>query len=283
MIRSLLFFILINAAITGSAQNFSSFIDSLGSKKYLLEVKQLDQFFKRFNNEENILTGNENTASEIAAKRKNLTSFQTERKKVLLSLFNLQDSSFCNKSVVDFINFTCDDTNHVSLSYYDTNWYATVNCSMIYKGKTKTIILTLKNDGNLKKGFKWVIAGVNADFLSIVPSSTDSNKFISPMNHEIGFMDLFNVFHDSRNILDYSIKIFPSDKLSIFLYLVYNGEIKYIQANSIRYHFLQIKNWMFTVECFNRSDVNSGWLISSLSKATDNDKVIYKKSILSLK
>lgn len=283
MSKCFVFLIYFIGATVCSAQKFSSCIDSLDSKKYLLEVKQLDQFVKRFNDEENLITGQENTLLEIAAKRKNLITYQTERKKILLTLFNLKDSSFFSNSVVDFINFVGDDTNHVFISYYDAGWYATVNCSMTYKGKNKNVILTLENEGNKKQGFKWVIAAVKSDFINISVPQKDSTKFISPMNHELGFMDLYNVFLDSRNIPQYTQNSFSPDDLSIFLFLVKNGDIKYVKVESIKYHFLQVKNWRFTVDYFNRPDINSGWLISSLAKASDTEKLIYKKLTLSLK
>jgi hypothetical protein len=266
-----------------SGQSVLIFIDSLETSKYLFEVKQLDQFIKRFNNEENIFTGNVKTIAEISEERKNALSYQTERKKILLTLFNLKDTSLLSNSTVDFINFVGDDTNHIAISYYDADWFATVNCTMTYKGKNQNITLTLKNEGNYRNGFKWILAGVNADFINIAASRKDTTKFISPMNHELGFMDLHSAFTDSKNIIDYTSKTFYPDNLSVFLFLVKSGEIKYIQVNAIKYHFLQVKNWRFTVEYFNRPDNNAGWLISSLVNCSDSDKMNYKKTVLSLR
>ncbi|MEI6050939.1 MAG: hypothetical protein WCS03_18775 [Bacteroidota bacterium] len=78
-------FILISSISLGQSVNDPIF-DSLSSTKFLLEVKQLDQFFKRFNNEENISTGEEKSFNEIARARKNPIAYQTERKKMLLFL-----------------------------------------------------------------------------------------------------------------------------------------------------------------------------------------------------
>ena len=266
-----------------SAQSIASIDDITDSKRFLLEVKQLDQFIKRFNNEEDILTGNEKTAEEITANRKDFKGFQLERKKILMSLFNLGDSSLFNKTTREFVNFIGNDTDLITISYYDPDWYAAVNCTMNYKGKNFPVILTMKNEGSYKSGFKWIIESASPDFFKSTSSHKDSTKSIGPMNHELGFMGLFNVFNDAKNITEYTSKNFIPDNFSVFLFLVKSGEIKYVQVNSVKYHFLQLKNWIFTVEYFNRNDNNSGWLISSLFKVSDSEKMNYRKKNLSLR
>ena len=281
--KCITFLILLHLITLCSGQTVFTFKDSLDTRKILLEVKQIDQFIKRFNYEENIFNGEEKTKAEILKEKENIIAYQTGRKKILLTLFNLKDTSLFNSDAIDFINFVGDDTNHISISYYDADWYATVICTMSYKGKNQNITLTLKNEGNNKRGFKWIIAGANAIFINIGASIKDTTKFISPMNHELGFMDLYNVFSDSKNILDYTAEKYFPDNLSVFLFLVKSGEIKYVQVNSIKYHFLQVKNWSFTVEYFNRPDNNAGWLISSMIKSNENDKLNYRRTVLSLR
>jgi hypothetical protein len=100
------------------------------------------------------------------------------------------------------------------------------------------------------------------------------------MNHELGFMGLFNAFNDYENISEYAYKDFIPDDLSIFFSLVKSNEIQYVRVNSIQYHFLQIANWVFTVDYFNRASSNSGWLISAVTSISDLEKVVYKKNIL---
>lgn len=252
-----------------SAQVFN--LDSIYGKKqeFVLQVKQLDEFINRFNNKETIYTSNKTEVNS-----------PVERKRNLISLLDLEDSTLFKKSTEDFIEYVSNDTNHIKLDYADDNWYAKVNCTIRYKDKEKNVFLILKKEGDMQEGFKWVFAGVNASFTDIRPAYYDTAKFIGPMNHELGFMGLFNAFNDYENISEYAFKDFIPDDLSIFFSLVKSNEIQYVRVNSIQYHFLQIANWVFTVDYFNRASSNSGWLISAVTSISDLEKVVYKKNIL---
>lgn len=252
-------------------------------ERFVKEVKQLDQFFKRFNNREDLFTGELKSREVYLNEKKDIIQFQTERKKSLLSLLNYSDSVLIkNKGTADFINYAGDDSNHVVLGYYDEDWYAKVECSFKYRGQKQIIPLTLKREGNSELGNKWVIVGVDLPFISLNSVRTDTIKFISPLNHELGFMDLFKVFRDNQNILQYTSKGFVPDQLSVFLYLIKNREIQYIGVNSIQYQFLQLKNWLFTVDYYNRASNNSGWLISLIVPMSDTEKENYKKNVLKI-
>jgi hypothetical protein len=269
-------FLFLSSVLSGHTQMLT--INSLMSdrERFVKEVKQLDQFFKRFNNEEDIFTGQQKSMSQLTQEKKNILEFQTERKKSLITLLNFEDSTLIkNRSVVDFINYAGDDSNHIEIGYYDQNWFAKVNCSVKYKDKTQNIFLTMIKQGTNAEGYKWVIVGVKAPFISLDPVRTDTLKFISPMNHEVGFIDLFKVFKDYPNITQYASRDFAADELSVFFSLVKAKEIQYVRVNSIQYHFLQLKNWIFTVDYFNRASNNSGWLVSSVYSGTDAEKKDY--------
>ncbi|MEL7532807.1 MAG: hypothetical protein AAFN10_15925 [Bacteroidota bacterium] len=53
-------------------------------------------------------------------------------------------------------------------------------------------------------------------------------------------------------------------------------------VRSIKYHFMQIDNWIITVENFNRKDWNAGWLISDIIPASPTDKERYLNEKLNL-
>jgi len=57
---------------------------------------------------------------------------------------------------------------------------------------------------------------------------------------------------------------------------------KFIQIDKIAYHLLQIDGWVVNVDYYNRSDYNSGWLISKLIKVNNKEKEIYKSKILNI-
>jgi len=277
---SFVFFLLISK-ITCYSQVLSLDSSYGDRERFVKEVKQLDQFFKRFNNREDIFTGEVKSLEAYSKEKKDLVKFQTERKKSLLTLLNFSDSVLIKKKeTVDFINYAGDDSNHVELGYNDEDWYAKVECSFKYRGQKQGVLLTLKREGTPDLGNKWVIKGVDLPFISLNSIRTDTIKFISPMNHEVGFMDLIKVFRDNLNIAQYTSTGFVPDKLNIFLYLIKTGELQYISVNSIQYHFLQIKSWLFTVDYFNRASNNSGWLISSIVSMDDAEKKNYKKNVL---
>jgi hypothetical protein len=271
------------ACITGYSQVLSLEMSNGDRERFVKEVKQLDQFFKRFNNTEDLFTGELKSKETYLNEKKDRIKFQTERKKSLITLLNHSDSALIkNKGTADFINYAGDDSNHVELGYYDEDWYAKVECTFKYRGQKQALPLILKREGNPELGYKWTITGVDLPFLSLNPTPADSIKFISPMNHEVGFMDLFKVFRDNQNILQYTSKGFVPDQFSVFLYLIKNGEIQYLGVNSIQYQFLQLKNWLFTVDYFNRASNNSGWLISLIVPMSDTEKENYKKNVLKI-
>jgi hypothetical protein len=261
-------------------QGTSSLLIPEDSKNILIKVKQLNQFFNRFNNYENLLTGEQKSDSLLKHQRENLSQFELARKRVLMTLFNHKDSTTLKrKDIVDFINFVSADSNRVKLSYYDTDWFATVKCRMKLFDKNMMITLVMKNIGNAQSGYRWIIQSLKSDLKFESSAITDSLKFISPMNHELGFMDLYNVFNDPKFIMHYVGKKMDSNQSGAILFLIQAGLLKYEKIEAVRYHFLQVDGWTFTVEDFNRSEKNSGWLISDLIRNTSEQKEHYKRKI----
>lgn len=249
-------------------------LDSFSSKyqEFIIQIKQLNQFINHFNNKD-LAYSNQTIKND----------YERERKKSIISLFNFEDSTIFNDKTEEFINYVCNDSNYTHLDFNDDNWYANVNCSVKFKSKAQNINLILKKEGDSKVGFKWVISGVHAPFIDLKSQYSDTVVFIGPMNHELSFMGLFDVFNDYENISEYTFKEYEPDNLSIFLFLVKSKEIKYVRVNSIQYHFLQIPNWIFTVDYFNRPYTNSGWLISSVLNVNNLEKKEYKKNNLYLR
>jgi hypothetical protein len=283
MKQFLIFLFSLSILLDKAQNNLSLAPDSVELKKYIFEVKQMDQFILRFNGEENILTGKSKSQTDISLQKKNSIKYKEERNKILIALFDQQTFNTIDKIPKDFINYIINDSAKIKLSYYDNDWYSSVNCTIIYKGKSQTIGLTLKPEGSIKSGYKWVIIGVKQSFYNINPSRKDSSTYIGPSNHELSFMGLSKVFSDSQNISEYTNKDYLPDDLSIFLYLAKNNHIQFVQVNSQKYHLLQINNWLITVDYFNRDKLNSGWLISTIIKANNLEKRLYKLNELSIR
>ena len=101
------------------------------------------------------------------------------------------------------------------------------------------------------------------------------------MSHEIDFMNLIRVFSDKDNVEQYIEKERSPDYLSMFLYELKKGNLKYQSVTNLKFHFFQINGWYFELANFNRPGGNSGWLISSLTKLDkDTDKEAIIKFIM---
>lgn len=249
--------------------------DSIFEKKLLHEVKQLDQFIGRFNLNENI-NGNKYPEEYKDSAKVHLSSFVSARKKILKSLFDFENFKNDTDLIKRFINDVSESSGFISFS--DNNWFAEVKTTVLLNGNEKNARIILQIEKNSKDEYKWVIKGVKADFLDF--SSKKTEDFINPMSHETYFINLKKAFENKNNVIQYAYKGFKPDELSIFLYLISQNKIQLKQINSIRYHFLQIDNYIFTVDFLNRSAFNSGWLISHLMETNASQKIKYLENTL---
>jgi hypothetical protein len=235
--------------------------DSFLCAKITLEVKQLSQFFDRFNMRDTVWLK---------------TGMEPSRFTNLLSLFNMRSGEFSKGT--SFLEFVQDvnDCNYM-LAVTDSDWYAIVDMIFLCKGVSKTIPLTMKYNHN-SAGSSWVIAGVDLDSLGI--KLKRENGFIDPVDNELNFIELSKIFKSKKDVLNYTNQNFRPDYLSIFISLVKTNYLIFSHVEQVHYHFLNIPGWIFKVDHFNRLDLNSGWLISEVFKATDSAKLNYNNSLL---
>lgn len=256
----LLIFVYTNSA---SAQFIGDY-DSVLQQKFNFQVKQISQFFDRFNFKEVLDLSSDYTVS---------------RTNNLVSLVNFKDTLLThNPETVEFLKYVGNDNNNIHIDYSDSNWYAIVHSSFLYKNQTVLIDIILKPEGIARNGYSWVIANVRSTILYSPYNKDRSHVFINPMNHEIGFTELLKALNEKNKITLYTSVSYHFDQLSTFLFLVKNGELILKQISSIDYQFLQVPGWTFVVKDFNRADYNSGWLISSIEKMSDVQKYNYSKN-----
>jgi len=98
------------------------------------------------------------------------------------------------------------------------------------------------------------------------------SRFLHPLSHELDFMNLDKVFKTKEHTGDYFRQGFEPCKLSVFLYELRNGFIEFEYVAAVKFHFFQIDNWYFEISDFNRSGLNSGWLISNMIKLEAGQK-----------
>jgi len=226
--------------------------------KFNLQVKQLGQFIDRFNFDEIVKPSN---------------GSQPSRFMNIISLINRFDTALTNSpTTMEFVEFCSTDANAVKLKFENPNWYASLDCDFVYKAKEVKGNLILRPEKSEKGGYKWVIAGVNLSILNNDEKDKKVQHFINPMNHEIGFSEITKALIEGRNLEVYSSKEYAYDELSVFFTYLNNKDLVLKQIGDIQFQFYQVLGWFFTVNNFNRSDFNSGWLMSRISKADETLK-----------
>src|SRR5210317_2031250 len=130
---------------------------SLGDFQYdetelYAETKQVNQFFRRFNGEE------DKHGERLYAKDKDFRTFKL-RKKYVPVLFNLENSILTETAADKFTNLVLDKEDPVYLDFHGGGWLCELQTIFKYKGVEEelTLFLVLQEE---EVGSKWVIDGV---------------------------------------------------------------------------------------------------------------------------
>jgi hypothetical protein len=255
-VKKIIFLSALILPVCSFGQGAAAFKDE---KALYAETKQVNQFFRRFNNEESI-EGNRYYSND------SLYRNPASRIRFLGILFDNQNPGLGKELKEEFIKHVTDPRNPVYLDLHGGGWFAQVNTLFTWKGKETPIILYLKLQEE-KVGSKWVIFKARfSPFLDLFNKDTTANRyFLHPLSHELDFMNLYKVFQDNReHIEDYTPRDFPTDPLVPLLYEVKKGNLKFHTVTNVKFHFFQVNNWYFELSKFNRSGFNTGWLISAL-------------------
>jgi hypothetical protein len=98
------------------------------------------------------------------------------------------------------------------------------------------------------------------------------------MSHEIDFMNINKAFQTPDNIGCYIGKNFKPNHLSLFIEAMNKQQLKFVSVNHVKFHFLQIDGWWFEINYLNRSDVNSGWLITNILQINQENHIALKRT-----
>lgn len=114
-----------------------------------------------------------------------------------------------------------------------------------------------------------------------ISSVNPRRRFIQPAANETYFAELDRDFADKRRLHDlFDPRFFEGRYAMPFYQAVLRGRIKFVAVKKLRYHYLQVHDWIFTVENFERATRNSGWLITSIRPASFEDQNNYVKKLL---
>lgn len=240
--------------------------------KLYADTKQVNQFFRRFNGEE------DEKGERYYARDKQYRSPKL-RKKYLGILFDTQNNNLNREQVTQFAKEAIEGNQFLSL--HGGNWFSEVQATFALDGVDQTFTLFMELEKH-KMGTRWVISKVYGQAFDqyFQRDTTRVGKFLHPLSHELAFMNFRKAFNHPDSITQFAVKRFRPDHLSVFLYEIKKGNLKFKSVESMKFHFFQVKGWYFELSEFNRPGNNAGWLISNLVKINnESEQTLLKKHL----
>jgi hypothetical protein len=240
--------------------------DEDSERKLYASTKQVNQFFRRFNGEES------EKGDRFYPRDKQYRNVKL-RKKYMSILFDSDNAGIKPDLKTQFVNDILEQEHPPVLDFHGGNWFAEVQGVFTMGGKNQTVTMFMAlEDDHL--GSKWVITKVHADMFSpyFDRDTVHIGRFLHPMSHELDFMNLRKAFVRSDSVSQFASKQFVPDHLSLFLYEIKKGNLKFKSVESVKFHFFQIPGWYFELSQFNRAGYNTGWLISNLVKLNNTNE-----------
>ncbi|WP_276373447.1 hypothetical protein [Chryseolinea sp. H1M3-3] len=238
------------------------------------ENKQVNQFFRRFNGEE------DEKGERYYPKDRQYRS-EKLRKKYIGMLFDASNPGISPELKVEFAKEVLNKDKPVILNFHGANWFSEVHTLFTMNGKDVPVTLFMELEKH-HLGTRWVISRVYSEvFKSVFEKDTVKvGKFLHPLSHELDFMNLRKAFSNADSVNQYTLKKFIPDHLSVFLYEIRKGNMKFKTVEEVKFHFFQINGWYFELAEFNRSGYNTGWLISNLVKVkNESEKNLLRKYV----
>ena len=269
------------STLSCEAQVFSN-DGAVREANFVTKVVQLDEFIHRFNND-----------SSSAICRYYLDHhrpWNKSREQLIRSLFNYSTQHWDSLKVNHFIGRATDADSPDSLGFLRGQWFAEAHCHFLYHAEPVEANLILRLQVNPNGSSQWVIAAVKPGFViakekrTPLPQVIPVNRklrFIQPAANDTYFSELERDFADKRNLPDLFDKQFLARRHSgAFYQALLNNRIRFVAVKKLKYHYLQVHDWIFTVENFERRTRNSGWLITSIREVNDEERSDYVKKLL---
>ena len=243
---------------------------------FLVRTKQFTEFINRFNFKINF---NGDPIDSVFASK-------IPRDRMINSLFDLRDPRIDPAGKYYSGVFTAEKSEFVTdvlsknlkIYRYSDKIIAEAKSRILIKGVAKEIQIFLSQEIVGKDMVKWVINSVKGDLFNFLKTDTVFIRFIPPSSNETDFMNLKRALEDTEYLQYYASKDYSPDNLTLFYYLLNSGAIKFDFVEEVTYHIIDLPGWCIKVREFNRNDMNSGWLITDLSKNSD-DKINYLKKL----
>jgi hypothetical protein len=272
MRRTILVIFTVLSALYSPAQIVGDMDDE--SKLYA-QSKQVNQFFRRFNGEEDE-KGNRYFPSDKQYRNAKL------RRKYFGVLFDAGNTGISNDQKNAFLRDVLDKEEPAVLDFHKPGWFSEIQTTFTLNGKDLPVTLFMELE-TAQLGTKWVIRDVYIPSLDKYFShdTTRVGQFLHPLSHELDFMNLRKAFINSDSASQFVRKKFEADHLTILLYEIGRGTMKFKAVGDVRFHFFQINGWYFELSNFNRPGYNTGWLISNLVRLNSpTEERLMRKHIL---
>ena len=266
-IKIIIILLFITSIHSVSGQVLSSSGRLVDDGRFAASTKQVNQFFRRFNAEES-------KEGDVSYYSDNENYRNRELRRSFINiLFDNETSDIPVELKREFLNTVISETYPQFLHFHGGEWFAEASTVFSYGGKSQEVILFLKLQPE-GLGYEWVIDNVNFEPFRTAFDKPAGNqkKFLHPLSHELGFMNLRKAIQDDPKPESYTPKDFDPDYLTLFIFEIKKGNLKFETVKEVKYHFFQIDKWYFELSQFNRPGFNTGWLISNLVKLGDGDR-----------
>jgi hypothetical protein len=241
-------------------------------------VKNIEFFIDRFNNQP------EGSGSTHAANPRDTAAclaFMKERDYKLFSLFDLGKIDRKDAAVKQKINTFFRDINSPYqpkfIRFEDMYWYAELNMNVQAGGQSKKLSCIMQVAGVGQGVQAWVIKSFHSSDLQVGERFRGNTLYFPPSANGTDFMGVRLALNDPSWTNEKIAKLVGAE--SKMLTMLSEGKFKIESIGKITYHFLQLDGWIMTVNYVNRESKNSGWLLSTLQEANNQQKVKYLKEL----
>jgi hypothetical protein len=231
---------------------------------FTARIKQFNEFADRFNLKTDF---NGNPAD---------SSFRAKmpRERMISMLFDLKDPRIQRSGEgysAEYMKtkelFTGDVvTKNLMLYKYSPGIIAEARSRVIYKGEPARIRIFMIQETVGRDMVKWVLYSAKGDLLNIFSTDTSMVRFIPPSSNETDFINLKRALEDTDHLPSYAHNDFEPDNLTMFFSMIRSGQLKFEYVEEVIYHVIDIPGWYLKIRDFNRTELNSGWLITDVAR-----------------